>query len=421
MRRTVGRLDAAVLLDQLADAVVVADTQGVIQYVNSAATRMLGWRGEELTGQPLTVLIPERLHPAHTRGFQRYLETHRTVLVGGPAVRVPARRRDGSQVQVELTIGAHEQPYGDQLFVATLRDVSERVELERRLALTDYLQATLDVATALSAARGVSEGLHAVLPALMRRLDWELACLWLIDDAQEHLEIADTWNAGGDAAAAFVEASRSSRLRRGEGLPGRAWLEEAPVLAPELDRVLVARAEVASRVGLRCGVAFPLLGGERVLGVVELFSRGTGALDAELPVVLAAVGRQLGQFFERVRAEEQIRRSEGRYRSLVAATALDVWRASATGQLLEDMPKWRAVTGQTREELLAHGWLDAVVPEDRERIAGPWRAAVAAGEVYEAEYRIREQAGGERVISVRGVPVTGDGLGEYVGVCVDVT
>ncbi len=422
MERAVGALDAAALLEQLADAVVVADAGGVIQYVNSATARLLGWRSDELAGQPLTVLIPERLHAAHWRSFRRYVETRRPRLVGGPAVQVPARHRDGSEVQVELTIGVPETPYGDEpTFVATLRDVSERVELERRLALTDFLQATLDVAAALAAAPSSTEGLREVLPALMRRLDWEVAGLWLVDEAEERLRNADMWNAGGEATEPFVTASRALTFVRGEGLPGRCWRDEAPVIAPDVSAVLVPRAALARDLGLRAGVAFPLIGAQRVLGVVELFTRNDPALDNELPVVLAGVGRQIGQFLERVRAEDQIRRSEARYRSLVAATALDVWRASASGELLEDMPHWREMTGQTPEELLGDGWLDAVVPEDRERVEAAWSAATARGEVYETEYRVRVHDGTERVISARGVPVSADGTSEYVGVCTDVT
>ncbi|HEY4701437.1 MAG TPA: PAS domain-containing protein, partial [Streptosporangiaceae bacterium] len=66
-------------------------------------------------------------------------------------------------------------------------------------------------------------------------------------------------------------------------------------------------------------------------------------------------------------SEETIRRSEERYRSLVQGGAQMVWVADADGGLIEDCPEWRWVTGQTPEQYLGRGWLDAVHPEDRDR------------------------------------------------------
>ncbi|HYY17240.1 MAG TPA: PAS domain-containing protein, partial [Streptosporangiaceae bacterium] len=66
--------------------------------------------------------------------------------------------------------------------------------------------------------------------------------------------------------------------------------------------------------------------------------------------------------------EETIRRSEERYRSLVQGAAQVVWVADAGGDIIEDCPEWRFVTGQTSEQYLGRGWLDAIHPEDRDRV-----------------------------------------------------
>ena len=57
------------------DAVVVADRRGRIAYVNPAIHALLGHRPEALVGQPLTVLMPERLRHGHGTGFARYAAT----------------------------------------------------------------------------------------------------------------------------------------------------------------------------------------------------------------------------------------------------------------------------------------------------------------------------------------------------------
>jgi len=125
---------------------------------------------------------------------------------------------------------------------------------------------------------------------------------------------------------------------------------------------------------------------------------------------------------ERRNAEEAVRRSEERYRSLVQAGAQVVWVTTPTGQIAEDSPEWRWITGQSLEEYLGNGWLDAVHPEDRERVERDWRDCVQAGKVFDNRYRVRTKTGSYRHYDVRAVPIERDGkIIEWVGASTDVT
>jgi PAS domain S-box-containing protein len=121
-------------------------------------------------------------------------------------------------------------------------------------------------------------------------------------------------------------------------------------------------------------------------------------------------------------AEETIRRSEERYRSLVQGGAQMVWVADADGGLIEDCPEWRWVTGQTQEQYLGRGWLDAVHPEDRDRVERDWQGCVKSGKTFDDRYRVRTRAGSYRHYDVRAVPIERDGkIVEWVGASTDVT
>ncbi|HEX9938975.1 MAG TPA: PAS domain S-box protein, partial [Longimicrobium sp.] len=124
---------------------------------------------------------------------------------------------------------------------------------------------------------------------------------------------------------------------------------------------------------------------------------------------------------DRKRAEEALRISEERYRSLVEAGTQMVWTTDARGMVV-DMPFWREISGQTEEEVRAEGWAGAVHPDDRERVLAAWRTAVESRSAYEAEYRLRLKDGGYRWFAARAVPVTEpDGrVREWVGVFNDV-
>jgi len=125
---------------------------------------------------------------------------------------------------------------------------------------------------------------------------------------------------------------------------------------------------------------------------------------------------------ERRNSEEAVRRSEERYRSLVQAGAQVVWVTTPTGEVAEDSPEWRWITGQSLEEYQGNGWLDSVHPEDRERVERDWRDCVAAGKVFDSRYRVRTKTGSYRHYDVRAVPIERDGkIIEWVGASTDVT
>ncbi|HEX9951763.1 MAG TPA: PAS domain S-box protein, partial [Rubricoccaceae bacterium] len=121
-------------------------------------------------------------------------------------------------------------------------------------------------------------------------------------------------------------------------------------------------------------------------------------------------------------ARTRLAREEVRYRTLVEATAAVVWSATTTGAMAADADAWCAFTGQTPDEAAGLGWLDAVHPDDRERVRSRWTAAVAGRAPFEIELRLSRADGETRRIYARAVPVLGPGrtVAEYVGVGTDI-
>jgi PAS domain S-box-containing protein len=418
-------VDHADLLERLADAVVVAGPGMCILYANPAAEKLLGYGPGELTGRSVTDIVPTRLRAAHLAGVERFRTTGTRTLVDGRPTTVHALRADGTECPVELSLSAVPADDGTVRLVAVLRDLRERMELERHRALGSYLRASMDVSAQLQSAQSVEQALHDILPALCDRLDWDFAALWRVEPGTDPVELAcvDVWEGDGSVDAPFVAGTRQTRLRAGTGLAGQVFTLEQPIVVvdPGADQTLPRRALFAAS-DFRTGVALPLLGANRVHGAVELLSRDRRDVDDHLVALLTTIGRQIGQFLDRADAEEEIRRSEARYRSLVEASALDVWRCAVDGAVATDMPWWRSVTGQSTEEILGYGWLEAVVPADRGAVESAWMLARDSATVYEDEYRLRAADGRMRTVVVRAVPILADGrLVEWMGTTADVT
>jgi PAS domain S-box-containing protein len=128
------------------------------------------------------------------------------------------------------------------------------------------------------------------------------------------------------------------------------------------------------------------------------------------------------RLMSRERMEAGLRESEVRHRLLIESWAQAVWETDANGVVVADSPSWRAFTGQTLEEWLGHGWLDAIHPGDRAHAGRQWREAVAARGPVNAEFRLRAPGGGWRWTNLRAAPVL-DAAGRierWVGMNIDI-
>ncbi len=118
------------------DCIITFTPESKVVEFNPAAEATFGFTRAEALGENLTDLImPLRFHEAHNRGMVRYLKTSEGPILNR-RVEVPARRKDGTEITVELTAAAikHSQP---PLFTAYLRDITERKRAEEALRASE--------------------------------------------------------------------------------------------------------------------------------------------------------------------------------------------------------------------------------------------------------------------------------------------
>ncbi len=122
------------LVDQLADAVLVADAAGAITYWNRAAERLFGWSADEAVGENLDLIIPERQRARHWEGYRRTVATGIT-RYGTQLLEVPALHRDGKRLSIAFTLTLVTDPSDGSVsrLVAVVRDDTERWQERRNL------------------------------------------------------------------------------------------------------------------------------------------------------------------------------------------------------------------------------------------------------------------------------------------------
>ncbi len=113
------------------DGMVVVNQQGRIVLVNVQVERLFGYRPEELSGQPLEWLLPERHREQHADHFLNFFTAPRSRPMG-TGLELSARRKDGSEFPVEITLSPVATEDGLVVFSA-IRDITGRVKLEQEI------------------------------------------------------------------------------------------------------------------------------------------------------------------------------------------------------------------------------------------------------------------------------------------------
>jgi diguanylate cyclase (GGDEF)-like protein/PAS domain S-box-containing protein len=116
------------VLDAAFDAIVTITSEGIVRWFNRGAERIFGYRAEEVIGQPITLLMPERYRDLCVAGLHRYLRTGEARVVGGTTELV-GLRSDGSEFPIEMSLGETHQD-GERLFTGIIRDITERKRFE---------------------------------------------------------------------------------------------------------------------------------------------------------------------------------------------------------------------------------------------------------------------------------------------------
>jgi PAS domain S-box-containing protein len=127
------RIDPRLIVEQSPDAMIFADTGGIIRLWNTAAERIFGFTATSAVGENLNIVIPESLRDAHWTGYARALAAGETKY-RGQALPTKALKADGSTIYVELSFAIVHADDGTVVgALANARDITERFEHDRNI------------------------------------------------------------------------------------------------------------------------------------------------------------------------------------------------------------------------------------------------------------------------------------------------
>ncbi len=181
------------------------------------------------------------------------------------------------------------------------QEIAVRQQVDRRLAM-QYA-----IVRILAESDTLAEAIPRTLQAVCESMGWELGTYWRVDSATGRLRCLDMWHTDGAEFDAFERATRQWSFDPGVGLPGRVWRDREPAwISDVVVDANFPRAPFAAQSGLHSAFAFPLQWSDQVIGVIEFFSREIRLPDKELIPIFRGLGIQIGQFLQRMQAEEAL-------------------------------------------------------------------------------------------------------------------
>jgi PAS domain S-box-containing protein len=128
------------IIDTALDAFIQMDENGTISDWNSQAEKIFGWsRSEALGGKLSELIIPEIHRLAHKSGLEHFLRTGEGRILGR-RLEIEARRRDGKEIKVELSVTALRRRDG-VVFNGFMRDLTDRIAAEDRIRQAEKMEA----------------------------------------------------------------------------------------------------------------------------------------------------------------------------------------------------------------------------------------------------------------------------------------
>jgi PAS domain S-box-containing protein len=375
----------SMMLEAAMVGLALVDSDGRWNQVNDRLGTILGRSRDELPHLTLEDVTAEN--------DRAVLSEALALLRSGDIVRWEAElnqvRGDGTRVPVAMAIATHAGPTpGESLLLVQETDISARKRLD---GIRDCLVALRHV---IVSGFTWEQAVPQLLGSICSYLDWDMAQFWAVDPERQALRVRHFWHREATAFDAFRDQSRTTATPIGVGLLGRVWQSGVVAAVEDLTSANdYTSGDVARAAGLKSVLAFPVVEGGVVIGVIELLAGHVRGVQDDEVTMLSTAGVEIGQFIRRSDTAQALRRSEADHRAIFERSPIGIVRINSDGELVESNPAVLGMLEHDFDAMRTSAWPDLLRAYDqaasRQRFA-PLLAGITSG----SSVQVRASTGG---------------------------
>ncbi len=285
------------------DGLIVADAQGRIVLANAMAAQLLGYEVGALVGLNVDALVPDAIRPRHADFRATYANAPRPRPMG-TQIDLVARRRDGSEVMVEIALSPL-QEHGLPYVVAAIRGIGSYPRVRQALQRAHYAEQVARFGRLAVDARDPEPLVEQVLRVAAEALQVPSAAVYLLHPNRLDFRVA------ASIGAPPGEATGDHVPNRADTLPGCVLVADDAVRVDDLAAQTRFAAPVSwQAAGLRSALAAPLHDRGRVIGVIAVRADTPGRFGDDEQRFLDALSSLLATSLQRAQTEEQLGHSQ---------------------------------------------------------------------------------------------------------------
>jgi len=238
--------------------------------------------------------------------------------------------------------------------------------------------------------------------------------IYLVSDAPDELRVK--------LASGKFKAHVGHTIKKGEGLAGRVWQTNKPIIVNDYDTWSYRQRSFPKGL-MNAAVGVPLQTAGTTIGVLALVHDSPGKhFDSDQLSALQRLSDLASITLNNAKLFEELQESEQRFRSLADTAPVLIWISGVDMGLTYFNKPWCDFTGRSMDEETGDGWMHSIYPGDLDFCYQTYKTAFDNREPYSMEYRIRRYDGVFRWILDKGVPrfsSTGEFQG-FIGSCIDI-